>query len=62
MDCHGVTNTSGLWVLHLQPHRYQGVQLDYFHSQNTVLYGFVQIIGGGGMMGRSYLGRFLLVV
>ena len=59
---HGVTNTGSLWVLNLQPHRFQGVQLDYFHSQTTVLCVIGEIIGGGVMMGRLYLGLFWLVV
>ena len=55
MDHHGVDNTGGLWVLYLQPGRFHGFQLDLFHSQNTVLGGIGQIIGGGGVMGRAYL-------
>ena len=26
LDCRGETNTSGLWVLHFQPYRFQGVK------------------------------------
>ena len=62
MDHHGVTNKGSLRVLHLQSHRFQGVQLDYFHIQNTVLCGIGQIIFGRGVTGRAYLGVFLVVV
>ena len=34
----------------------------YFYSQNTMLCGIGQIIGGGIMTGRAYLGLFSLVV
>ena len=57
-----MTNTGSLWFLYLQPHMVHGVQLDYFHSQITVIRGIGQIIGGGGVTGREYLGLFLLVV
>ena len=40
----------------------QGLQLNYFHSQNTWLCGIGQIIVGRVMTGRVYLGCFLLVV
>ena len=33
---HGLTNTGSLWVLHFQPHRFQGIKLDWFHIQTTV--------------------------
>ena len=62
MDCHGLTNTGSLWVLHFQTHRLQGIQLYQFHSKTTVLYGIGQIFVGGGVTGRIHLGRFLLVV
>ena len=62
MYCHGLTNTGSLWVIHFQPHRFQGTQQYYFHSKTTVLCGIVQTIAGGGITGRAYLGRFLLVV
>ena len=62
IDFHGVTNTFGLWVLHLQPHRFQGFRLDCFHSQTTVLCGIGQIVCCGGMGGRACLGLFLLVI
>ena len=41
---------------------FQGVQLDYFQSQNNVLCGIGQIIGGGGVTGRAYFGLFLILV
>ena len=62
MDCHGVTNTYNLWVLYLEPQKFQSVQLDYLHIQTTMLCGIVQLIGGGGVTRRSYLAWFLLVV
>ena len=62
MDLHGVTNAGSLWVLYLQSHRLQGVQLDYFHIQTTLICVIGQMIGGGGMMDRAYLGLFFLVV
>ena len=62
MDCHGVPNTDSLWVLYFQPHRFQGLKLDYFHSQTIVLCVIGQIIGGGGVTGREYLDLFLIVV
>ena len=61
MDQYGLTNAGSLWVLNFQPHRFQGIQLDYFHSQTTMLRGIGQIIVGEGMTGRSYLGCFFLV-
>ena len=62
MDCHGVTNKVSLWFLNLQPNRFQGVQLYYFHSHTTILCVIGQIIGGRGIMSRAYLGLFWLVV
>ena len=56
MDRHRVTNTGILWVLHLQPHRFQGFQVDYFHSKTIVLCVIVQMIAGGGMTLILYLG------
>ena len=61
MNRHGLTNTGSMWVLHFQPHRLQGIQLNYFNSQNNMLSGIGHIIVGGGMTGRAYLGLFLLV-
>ena len=52
MDCHVATNTGSLWVLHLQPDRFQGIKFDYFQSQTTVLFGIGKLIGGRGVMGR----------
>ena len=62
MDNHGVTNTGSLWVLHFQTHGFQGVQLYCFQSQTTMLCVIGQIIGGGGVTDRSYLGWFLIMV
>ena len=62
MDFHDVKLTGGLWCVYLQPHRFQGVQLYCFHSQTTTLFRRGEIIGSGGVMGRSYLGGFFLVV
>ena len=62
MYCQGMTNTGSLWVLHFKPHSFQGAQLDFFHSKTTVLCGIDQIIGGRGVIGRAYLGLYLLVV
>ena len=62
MDRHRGTNTGSLLVLNLQPNRFQGVQLDCFHSQITLPCGIGQIIGGGGVTGREYLGLFLIVI
>ena len=59
---HGLANKYSLWFLYLQPHRFQGVQLNFFHIQTTVLCVIGQIIGGGGVTGIEYLGLFLLVV
>ena len=56
LNFHWVNDTGGMWVLHLQQHRFQGVQLGYFQSQTSVLCGIGQIIGGGGVVGRVYLG------
>ena len=56
MNNHGVTNTYSMWILHLQIHMFHGVQSDQFHIQTTVLFGIGQIIGGGGVMGRLFLG------
>ena len=55
MDLHGVTNKGSLWYLHLETHRFQVFQLDYFHNQTTILCVIGQIIGGGGVTGRAYL-------
>ena len=57
-----MTNTGGLRVLYLNPRMLQGFKLDYFHSQTTGICGIGQIIGGGGVTDRPYLGRFLLMV
>ena len=57
-----MTNAGILWVLYLQPHMFQGVQSDYFHSQTNVLCGIGQIIGVGVVTGREYLGLFFLVI
>ena len=62
MDCHGVPNTGSILVLYFQPHRFQGFQLDYFHSKTTVLCVIGEIIGGGGVTGREYLGLFFLFI
>ena len=62
MDFHELTNTGSLQVIHFQPHRFQGIQLDQFHNKTTVLFGIGQIIVGGGRTGRVYLRWFLLVV
>ena len=62
MDIHGGTNTGSLWVLYLQPNRLKGFRLDYFHSQTAILCGIIQIIGGGDMTGREYLGWLIIVV
>ena len=62
MNFRGVTNAGSMWVLHFQPNRFQGVQLDQFHSQTTLLHGIGQLIGGGGVTGRACLGLFLLLV
>ena len=55
MDFHTVTNIGCLWVLHMQPYRFQGVQFYSFHSQTTILCGIGQIVGGGGMTVRAYI-------
>ena len=55
-DSHKVINTGDLWILHFQPHKFEDLQLDYFHSETTVLFGISLIIGGGGVTGRAYLG------
>ena len=52
IDCHGVTNTGSLWVLNLQTQMFQVIQLDYLHSQTTVICGIGKIIGRGGVTGR----------
>ena len=62
MDYHGVTDTGSLLVFHLQAHSLQGVNLDYFHIQSTLLYGIGQINGGEGVTGRAHFGLFWLVV
>ena len=56
LNHHGVTATGGLWILHVKPHRFQGVQLDYCNRQATALCEIGQIIGGGGVAGRACLG------
>ena len=62
MDCHRVTKTGGLWVLRLQQNMFHGLQLDYFHSQTTILCGIGIIICGGEVTGRSCLDLLLIVV
>ena len=62
MDFHGLINTGSMWVLYFQPHRLQGVQLDKFHWQTTVLCEIAQIIVFGGVTVRAYLERFSFVV
>ena len=59
---HGVTNTGGMWILHVKIHRFQVVQFYYCYIQTTGLCVIGQIIGGGFMTGKAYLGLFLLVV
>ena len=56
MDIHRATNTDSPWVLNFKPNRFQGAQLDYFPSKTTMVCGIGQIIGGGGVTGRAYLG------
>ena len=62
LDFHVLTNTYSIYVLYVQPHRFQGLQLDYCHTQTTGLCRIGQIIGVGGRKVRSYLGSLLLVV
>ena len=62
MDCHWLTNADSLWVLNFKPHRFQGIQLNQFRIQTTLLYGIGKIIVCKGMTVREYLGRFFLVV
>ena len=52
----------GLRILHVQPHRFQGVQLICCYSQIVALCVIGQIIDGGGGMGIADLGFLLLVV
>ena len=59
---HGLTNIGSLWVLHFQPHRFQGIQLYQFHSQTTVLCGIGKIIVGGGHDDQSMLMVIFIVV
>ena len=44
-----------MWVLNLQLHRLQGVQLYLFQIQTTALHGIGKIIGGRGVTERVYL-------
>ena len=39
-----------------------GSSIGFFHIQTTMICGIGKIIGGGGVMCRSYLGLFFLVV
>ena len=55
LDGHRVTNTVSMWILHVQPHMLQGVQLDCCCNQTTALFETGQMIGDDGQTGRAYL-------
>ena len=53
MYCHRFTSTGSIFVIHIQPHRFQGIQQYQFLSKTTVLCGIGQIIVGWGNYGQS---------
>ena len=55
LNRHGVTNTCSMWILNVQPHMLQGVQLDCCCNQTTALFETGQIFGDDDRTGRAYL-------
>ena len=49
LDYHGGTNTGSMWILHMQPHILQCVQLYYWYIQSTALFSIGQMICGWGV-------------